>query len=146
MSSPFFVLLVALPVLASCQREAGPPLVVSDLRVFAPTPGSGAGAAYLKIENHGDGIATIFGAKSPQFSKVEFHETIIEDGVSRMRPIEELQIAAGARVVFESGGKHIMLMGPRADVVRGSPVTLELAHNGGLLIVSSTVQTRLPAE
>lgn len=109
-------------------------------------PGGTAGVAYMTIENRGNANVTIHTARSSQFDLVEFHETRIEDGVSRMRPVGALQIDAGTSIDFEPGGKHVMLIGPGSNIVTGSSVTLEFEHDVGLLIVSATVQSRLPGE
>ena len=141
------LLLFALAVmLTACERDAGPPVVITDVRILAPMPGSSMGVAYLTIENRGSETIVVLEASSPQFNRVEMHETTIEDGVSRMRPLDEVPIDSGSSVEFRPGGKHLMLMSAKADAVPGAPVTLEIQHNDGLLIVSATMQARLPAE
>ena len=37
------------------------------------------------------------------------HETRTVEGMSRMRPLERLAVAAGETVKLEPGGKHLML-------------------------------------
>jgi len=104
------------------------------------------GVAYLKIQNRGEDAVVVQRVTSPHFNQVEMHETKIEDGMSRMRPVGEFRVSAKSEVVFEEGGKHLMLMDPGPDALPGSPVTLEIHHDNGLLIVSATMQTRLPVE
>jgi len=133
-------------VLGACEQEQGPPVVISDIRILAPMPGSTMGVAYLSIANQGEETITVNAVSSPQFDKVEMHETTITDGVSKMRRLEQVQIQCGTTAVFEAGGKHLMLIGATPDTAPGSPVTLEINHNNGLLIVSATMQARLPAE
>ena len=143
----FLPLLLSLLVfIGACEKEQGPPVVISDVRVLAPMPGSAMGVAYMSIANRGEETITIDAVSSPQFEKVEMHETTITDGVSRMRRLDQVQIQSGATAVFEAGGKHLMLMDATPDTAPGSPVTLEINHNNGLLIVSATMQARLPAE
>lgn len=100
----------------------------------------------MSIANRGEETITVDAVSSPQFEKVEMHETTITDGISRMRRLDQVQIGSGATAVFEAGGKHLMLMGATPATAPGSPVTLEINHNNGLLIVSATMQARLPAE
>jgi copper(I)-binding protein len=109
-------------------------------------PGTNMGVGYLKMTNNSDSAITVRSASSPDFGRVEIHQTTIADGVSRMRPLNEVQIDAGATVTFEPGGRHLMLFDPKPGIAPGSPVSLEVTHNKGLLIVSATMQTRLPAE
>ena len=141
---PLTLLLTLL--LISCAGESGPPIVISQVRIFAPIPGSTTGVAYMMITNSADQPVTISSASSPQFDSVAMHETTIVDGVSRMRPLENVRLNAGDVVEFKSGGKHFMLSGPRRGTAPGLPVTIEIQHDNGLLIVSATMQTRMPAE
>ena len=138
--------LAALVVLAACGAEPGPPLVVSDLQVFAPLPGSSTGVAYMTLTNQSRSELVIRAAQSPQFSRAEFHETRIEDGVMKMRSVEHIVIGVGESVRLESGGLHLMLIGANAGVAVGTPISLELDHDGGIVIVSATLMSRTPAE
>jgi copper(I)-binding protein len=132
--------------LVACERESGPPIVISDVRILAPVPGSTTGVAYMTIANNSDQPITVLGAGSPQFERVEMHETKIEDGVSRMRPLSEVRIPGRNIEKFEAGGKHMMLFGALPDTNPDSQVTLEIRHDGGLLLVAATMQNRFPAE
>lgn len=138
--------IMLLSLLAGCGGESGPPVVISDVRIFAPLPGSAAGVAYLTVTNNGAETISIVNTSSPQFDRVEMHETVLEDGVSRMHRLESVVVPTGESVSFAAGGKHLMLMGAKQGANAGSPVTLEITHDGGLLIVSATMQTRLPGE
>jgi copper(I)-binding protein len=138
--------LAALVVLGACGAEPGPPLMVSDLQVFAPLPGSSTGVAYMTLTNQSRSELAIRAAQSPQFSRAEFHETRMEDGVMKMRSVEQIAIGAGESVRLESGGLHLMLIGANAGVAVGTPVSLEIDHDGGIVIVSATLKSRMPAE
>lgn len=142
-------MLTALAILsiAACGRDGGPPVEVSDIRALAPLPGSGTGVAYLTVTNNGSERITIQGMRSPQFDRIEMHETVIDDaGVSRMNRLSAVDVDAGATIRFSEGGKHLMLLGPHPDTRAGSPVSLEVEHSLGLLIVSATLQDRIPSE
>lgn len=106
------VLLLALLAasLSACSAEVRPPLVASEVRVTGPMPRMKAG--YMTLTNNTDAAITITRVSSPQFGRAEIHETVIEDDVSRMRPVGNLTIAAGGSVSLEPGGKHLMLMQP----------------------------------
>jgi copper(I)-binding protein len=101
--------------LAACAREAGPPVVIADIEITVPRPGSGMSAGYLEIRNNSKEPLAITRVESPQFGKVELHESIVEDGIARMRPLDSLDIAPGQAARLERGGKHLMLMAPVAD-------------------------------
>jgi copper(I)-binding protein len=143
----FCCLLAALAALAGgCSEPAGPSIVVSDVRVFAPLPGSRAGVAYMMITNNSGRLITIASVRSPQFDRVEMHETILEDGVSRMRPLDLVEVAPGAAVEFMPGGKHLMLMGTSPDTGPGTSVDIELTYDDGLMLVSATMLDRRQAD
>jgi copper(I)-binding protein len=121
-----FFLLTALALLAACGSPQ-PPLVASDVEITQPMPGRHMSAGYLVLTNNTDEAIVIDAVTSPQFGAVEIHETTIEDGISRMRQIEELVVPARGSVTLERGGKHLMLMRARPD---GAEVSLQFLSNG----------------
>ncbi len=126
------LMFVAAAGLVACGQEASPPVIVADIEITAPRPGSGMSAGYLEIRNNSNEPLAITRVDSPQFGMVELHESIVEDGIARMRPLESLDIAPGQAAVLERGGKHLMLMAPVADPEQ---VTLNF-FAGDLLVVS----------
>lgn len=106
------VLFLFAALLAACGAPE-PPLVVSELEITKPMPGMHMSAGFLVITNNTDEVTRITRVSSPQFEAVEIHETTITDGISRMRELEALVVPARSSVVFERGGKHLMLMRPR---------------------------------
>lgn len=131
---------------SACGGPRGPAVEITDVKIFAPMPGSSSGVAYMTISNNGSEPVAVQSARSPQFARVEMHQTIVEDGVSKMRPLGTVTVPPGDAVRFEQGGRHFMMMGAESQTGPGSPVTIEIAHTNGLLIVSATMQARLPAE
>ncbi len=127
-TAPLIVFLVL--GLTACGAEPQPPLVASDVTVSGPMPRMKAG--YMTLTNNSDEAIVITRVSSPQFGRAEIHETVIEDNVSRMRPVEELTIAAGDAVSLEPGGKHLMLMQP---VDSPESVSLNL-YTGDTLLLS----------
>ena len=132
-------------LLSACTQDSGPQVTIIDVRILAPMPGSSASVAYFRIENQSDATITINRIDSRQYSDVQMHETTIENGVSRMRRVESLRIGPSSHVEFTAGGKHVMLMRPSTNTLPGSPVTLEIHYDSGLLIVNATMQDRLAA-
>ncbi len=66
---------------------------------------------------------------SDQVRDISLHETTLVDGVSRMREVERLPIAAGKTAELKPGGLHLMLMGALQPLQEGQrvPVTFVLA-------------------
>ena len=102
-------------------------------------------AGFGHIENRCDAPFTIIGVSSPAFGDVSLHETRIVDGVSRMRALPELRIAPDGVATLKPGGMHLMLMQPRAPLVAGSKVVVELELQGGGTLRGEFV-VRKPAE
>ena len=116
------VTILVASLLAACGAPQ-PPLVVSSVEITRPMPGRHMSAGYLILTNNNGEDIIITSVTSPQFGLVEIHETAIDDGISRMREIEELIVPANGSVTLERGGKHLMLM--RARNIQDS-VTLHL--------------------
>ena len=125
------LLLLATCFIAACSAEHEAPLVATDVVVLQPVPGSAMRAGYLSLTNNSDELMTIDRVASPQFSSVEMHETLIEDGIARMRPIDEIALAPGQTVRFERGAKHLMLMQAVGDA---ATVTLQFYAADSLLL------------
>ena len=136
--------LLAIGILASaCSQPVGPPLTVSDVVVLEPLAGSGIAAGYLVLENHTDLPITIEKITSPVFASVEMHETVIQDDIARMTSLASLVIERQSAVVFEPGGKHLMMFDASREIAAGVPVTLEFHDSAnGLLTVATTVRSR----
>jgi copper(I)-binding protein len=132
-----FLMLPCLALLAACGAPQ-PPLVATDVEITSPMPGRQMSAGYLVLTNNTDEPIVIDAVTSPHFGAVELHETTIENGISRMRQMEELVIPANGSVRLERGGKHLMLMrskGPDGIITlqflsRGAPVlTIEQQYD-----------------
>ena len=132
------VLLCAALLLAACGTEAQPSLVADDVVVTAPMPGMKMSAAYMSLTNHSGQTLQISRVTSPQYESVELHETTIENGVARMRPLPNLKITAGATVTLQRGAKHLMLARPAGN---SDTVTLQFfAGDDLILAVDATVE------
>ena len=129
------LLLILLLFFGSCSGDRAP-LLATDVAVSRPKPGMRMSAGYITLSNNTSEAITITRITSPEFESVEMHESILEDGISRMYPLEDVTIAAGQMVEFEPGGKHLMLMYPRSGA---DSATLEFYADDVLLLsVSAT--------
>ena len=99
-------------------------------------------AGFGTIANACDAPVTITAADSPAFDSVELHESSRVDGVSRMRRLPELRIAPGGTAVFAPGGKHLMLMGPRATLEIGGKVVVSFELSDGTALQGEFVVRR----
>jgi hypothetical protein len=105
-----------------------------------PTVGQGRmSAAYMTIANKGDTDDTLKSARTPKAKAVELHQTTMTaDGVMQMRKVEDgLPVEAGASLVLEPGGAHLMLLGLEDALKAGEELvlTLEFANAGAVDVV-----------
>jgi copper(I)-binding protein len=105
-----FISLVVL-ALAACSA-GGPPLVASDIDLRAPLPGTRMAAGYLTLTNNTADPITITKVTSPQYGAVQMHESVVENGIAKMRPLDSVTVPPHGSVRFEPGARHLMLMRP----------------------------------
>ena len=94
-----------------------------------PTIGqSGTTAAYMTIANQGNTADVLKRVRSKKVKSIEMHQaTVTADGVVQMRKVEGgLPIDAGASLVFEPGGTHLMLVGLEDALNAGEQLLLTL--------------------
>ena len=121
-------------VFAACAGTADAPVHVSDAWLRAVPEGVTSTAGYFTIENRSDAPRTLKGVTSPQFARVELHETRLEDGIARMRPVDVLALPSGERVTLAPGGLHLMLLDPVRPLAAGGHATLRLQLDDGWLV------------
>ena len=70
-------------------------------------------------------------ASSPAFADVSLHETRVENGISRMRALPALPVAAHGSVAFAPGSLHLMLMDPTKPLKAGDQVSIDFTLRDG---------------
>jgi copper(I)-binding protein len=136
MRTVFTLLLV---FLGACSADIQPALVASDITITRSMPGMTMRAGYLTLTNNSEETITITRVTSPNFASVMLHETVIEDGIARMRPLEKIQMQAGTSAILEPGGKHLMLMRPRDAADNNSTESVSLQfYDGPTLLLTVT--------
>lgn len=80
---------------------------LSDAWVRASNPGQSVGAAYVTLSSAQD--VTLVYAETERAGTVEMHSMTMQNGVMKMRSIEELPVPAGKPVKLAPGGLHLML-------------------------------------
>jgi copper(I)-binding protein len=136
------LLVVGLLLLTGACTDAEAPLWVSEGWVRAMPPGAAATAAYVRLENRSDEARTLTSVTSPQFARAELHETRMEDGIARMRPLDKLVLAPGERVTLAPGGLHLMLFDPLRELTPDEHVQLRFhLDDGWILETDAAVRT-----
>ncbi len=107
----------------------------------ATPEGAKVGAAFMEIKAAGDAADVLLSAASPIAGRVEIHTHIHEDGVMKMRRIDNLPIGAGQSVVLKPSGDHIMLMDLTGPLKEGELVPLTLVfEKAGSVEVEATIE------
>ena len=131
-TKPFVCVLLALFGGAGSVAAAEPACVRLEEGWIRLPPGAMPMAAgYGRIRNDCRSAVVVAGAGSKAFGDVSLHETTLVDGVSRMRAVERLPIAAGATVALKPGGLHLMLMQPEVVLKEGARLPLRLSLEDG---------------
>lgn len=131
-TKPFVCVLLGLCAFAPSAAAAEPACVsVREGWVRLPPGPMPMAAGYGQIRNDCRRAVVVVGAGSKAFGDVSLHETTLVDGVSRMRAVERLPIAAGATVDLKPGGLHLMLMQPEVALKAGAQLPLRLSLEDG---------------
>lgn len=88
-------------------------------------------AGYAQLRNDCSADVVVVAAGSRAFAEVSLHETTVVQGISRMREVARLPVAAGTAVTLRPGGLHLMLMQPEVALKEGAQVPLRLSLEDG---------------
>lgn len=116
---------------ASCVQEQQKPVTVQNAWIREAPPNAFSMAGYLTFHNNTSQDCTLTCAKSKHFKNIEFHRTIIQDGVAKMRHHDTLTIPPSSSLVFQPGDFHLMLMRPQSGFRAGDElmITLCVVHD-----------------
>ena len=103
---------------------AGNMLHWRDAWVRSLPPGTTVTAAYGSLMNHGSDTVTIVNVTSTTGTEAQMHEVIADGDQRKMARLNAVDIAPGESLVFEPGGRHIMLLGITDTPEEGSDLAL----------------------
>lgn len=83
-------------------------------------------AVYFVIQNHNAQTDELIGATSDAAEAVEIHESKMEGDVMMMNPVEAVTLEPSAKVEFQPGGYHIMLIRLIRDLKAGDEIKITL--------------------
>jgi len=131
----WLALLLSAGVCAGTSQDSGAAeLRVENVWIREPPPGTDVAAAYFTLHNAGSRALVLTAITTPVASAAMLHETTTLAGVERMRPLEQLTIAAGQTIVLKPGGLHVMLGGLRQRLQVGESVSLMIHLQSGAKI------------
>jgi copper(I)-binding protein len=120
-------------------------VMISNPYARAATQTQKSSAVYMSIMNNGKTGHAIVRAKGDVSKVVELHTHIEEGGMSRMRPVDKIELAPGAATELKPGGLHIMLIDLTRNLAEGDKVQLELEfEDGSKATVAAPVRPVMP--
>ena len=129
MRVPLATILPACLVLASCGSQSGPQVTIDEARITLPAVKGRPGAGYFTAEAAALPEA-IVAVTAPPPTRIEMHESMTSGAMASMQAIPSAAFASGAPLVFEPGGKHLMLFDIDPAVKPGDtlPLTFRFAN------------------
>ncbi|MBI3771514.1 MAG: copper chaperone PCu(A)C [Gammaproteobacteria bacterium] len=118
--------------LASASLVFAGDITVEDAWVRSGPPGASVLGGYLTIQNNSNKKVTLTSISSDIAENTEIHQTTQHNGMSRMQPINQLEIPSHGQLKFEPGGYHLMLIKPTHSLQPGDPVNFTLTFAGNL--------------
>ena len=120
-------------------------VTVSDAWARATRPGQKVGAAYMTLQSPAD--TALVKVESPVAGTVEIHTMTMNDGVMKMRMLENLPLKANETVKLAPGGFHLMLFDLAKPLQAGETVQFTLhfkdsAGNTSSLRTDAPVRTK----
>lgn len=121
---------LALLLLSACSEQCDQVVSADQGWVRKPLPGRSMTAAYMNLSTCGEQIE-ITGFRSPQYKRVELHETVVTDGVSAMRKVPSIVLSKTDPATLQPGGMHLMLMRPTENFDQNKPIEIVVLLSDG---------------
>ncbi|MGA9580662.1 MAG: copper chaperone PCu(A)C [Allosphingosinicella sp.] len=124
-----FASLAGTLLLAGCDRPPPDGTVrVSDAWVRLPAARNRPGGAYFRMEAGSEGTRLV-GVSSPSVRWIELHETEMEGSKASMKRRRDVEFPSRGELVFEPGGRHLMLFGIDPKVKAGDRIAFTFSFN-----------------
>lgn len=142
----YLALVLLMGMLLACSKQATE-INITDNWVRATAEGQDVGAAYMTITSASDN--SLVKVESSVTDSVEIHSMSIENGVMKMRMLEQLDLKANTPNKLAPGGFHLMLFDLKKPLKAGETVsfTLHFKNQAGkesLVKVSSPILAEQP--
>ncbi|UOD51069.1 copper chaperone PCu(A)C [Orrella daihaiensis] len=106
-------------------------LSFTDPWIRGSVPGQKNGAGYLIIDNKSGQPAAMVSANSDRADRIELHTIVREDGVAKMREVQEIPVPANGSVTLQPGGYHVMFIGLTQPFKEGESIPVKLNFSDG---------------
>jgi hypothetical protein len=118
------LIMVALALLALSTQVVAGEVKISDVWSRATAPGQEVGMVGMIITSNKN--AKLIAVSSTASTTSEIHSMSMDNGVMKMRQIENLPLAAKQAAELGPGGNHLMLIGLKKPLKEGNKVALTL--------------------
>ncbi len=127
----FVTMIMAVAVLAACQKPAPQIARIEAAFVRLPAVTGNPGAAYFTL--HGGSVDDhLLSVTSPLAIRAEMHDMSMRGTMMSMAKTEGgVAVPAGSKVRFASGGKHVMLFDISPKVMSGGKMPLVITFASG---------------
>lgn len=127
----YLSLLFALASYAEAALDAAPAALATSMNVTqgfvrVPIPGQKNTAAFFSLNNTGKKAKSLVAITTKVAQRAEIHSHTMNNGIMRMRQVEQVSIVAGATTDFAPGGLHIMLFDVQRTLRTGDTIALTL--------------------
>ena len=106
-------------------------LSVVDPYVRLAPPGAQATGAFMLIKNTSAVDRKLVNAESTAAKTVQLHNHINENGVMKMRQVENIDVKANAQAELKPGSYHVMLIDMKTVLKEGDTVPITLIFDDG---------------
>lgn len=100
----------------------------------AAPPNMSMHAGYFILHNQTSRAVELLSVSSPAYESIEIHESQIIDGIAGMSQLPSLSIEPDQKVVFKSGGLHLMMRNPGSKKRVGDSFAVQLQFSDGALV------------
>ena len=94
--------------------------------VRATPPGATTSALYLTLNNPTDQAISLVSISSSISDRIEIHHTVTEEGMMKMRPLDNVDISSKSTVELAPNGIHGMLFDLTQPLKEGGELNFEL--------------------
>ncbi len=137
----FAITIIFLAISISCEKVLAKPdrqdhqssctAIIKNPWIRAAPPGVPSLAGYVTIANPCKTPITIVGVESLDFAMPMIHQSVVENGISKMRDAGKLVIGPNDQLLFQPGGLHLMLMKPRRQFQEGDKARIRFVLEDG---------------
>ncbi|MFP5469490.1 MAG: copper chaperone PCu(A)C [Alphaproteobacteria bacterium] len=104
------------------------------------------GVVYFTLRNQGPDTDRLLAVDLPDGGQASLHNSEMQDGVMRMRPIDAAVIPAGGDLSLQPGGMHVMLNGLPGPLIKGGRLRLILRfEKAGPVEAEAAIEPRMAA-